>query len=76
LAGWLQQIYAISERRASRLVHISRKALPYQALRPARDAALVARLKPLGERRYPRYGYRLLHGLLRAEGLIQNRKCT
>jgi len=55
LAGWLQQIYAISERRASRLVHISRKALPYQTLRPARDAARVARLKPLGERRYPRW---------------------
>jgi hypothetical protein len=58
------------------LVHISRKALPYQALRPARDAALVARLKLLGERRYPRYGYWLLHGPLRAEGLVQKRQCT
>jgi hypothetical protein len=53
LAGYLQQRYAISERRAGRLVRISRKALHYRAMRPARDAALVARLKVLGEQ-YPR----------------------
>jgi putative transposase len=75
LAGYLQQVYAISERRASQLVRISRKALHYQAVHPTRDAALVARLKVLGEQ-YPRYGYLLLHSLLRAEGLVQNRKRT
>ena len=68
LASYLQQIYAISERRASRLVRISRKVLHYQAMRPARDAALLARLQELGER-YLLYGYLLLHGLLCAEGL-------
>ncbi len=75
LAGYLQQTYAISERRVGQLVRISRKALHYQAVRQARDAALVARLKALGEQ-YPRYGYLLLHSLLRTEGLVQNRKRT
>ena len=75
LADYLQEVYAISERRAGQLVRISRKALHYQAVRPMRDAALVARLKTLGEQ-YPRYGYLLLHSLLRAEGLVQNRKRT
>ncbi len=70
LAGYLQQSYAISERRANQLVRIRRKALHYQAMRPASDAALIARLKALGER-YPGYGYLLLHSLLRAEGLVQ-----
>lgn len=75
LADYLQEVYALSERRAGQLVRISRKALHYQAVRPMRDAALVARLKTLGEQ-YPRYGYLLLHSLLRAEGLVQNRKRT
>jgi hypothetical protein len=50
LAGYLQQSYAISERRASQLVRISRKALHYQAMPPAYDAALIARLMALGKR--------------------------
>ncbi len=75
LAGYLQQAYAISERRASRLMHISRKALHYEDIRPARDVVLMARLRVLGEQ-YPRYGYLLLHSLLCAEGLVQNRKRT
>ncbi len=33
------------------------------------------RLKSLAEQ-YPRYGYPTLHGLLKAEGLVQNRKRT
>ena len=63
LAGYVQQSYAISERRASQLVRISRKALHYQAMRAASNTALMARLKALGER-YPRYGYLLWHSLL------------
>ena len=43
--------------------------------RPERDAALIARLKALGEQ-YPPYGYLLLHAMLRAEGLVKNRKRT
>ena len=48
------------------MVRISRKPLHYQAMRSASDAALIARLKLLGER-YPRYRYLLLHSLLRVE---------
>jgi putative transposase len=36
---------------------------------------LVKRLKALAEK-YPRYGYLMLHGLLRQEGLVINRKRT
>ena len=39
------------------------------------DEVVVARLKSLGEQ-YPRYGYLLLHALLKAEGLVINRKRT
>ena len=53
----------------------ARKAMRCEAQRPQQDAELTARLKALGER-YPRYGYLMLHGLLRAEGLVENRKRT
>lgn len=39
------------------------------------DAGLVARMKQLAEQ-YPRYGYLMLHELLRREGLVVNRKRT
>lgn len=42
---------------------------------PVQNAALVKRLKALAEQ-YPRYGYLMLHGLLRQEGLVINRKRT
>lgn len=44
-------------------------------LRPRDDEPLRRRLKELAER-YHRYGYLLLHGLLRNEGLVVNRKRT
>lgn len=47
----------------------------YVPQRPVLDAALVARMKQLGEQ-YPRYGYLMLHELLRREGLVVNRKRT
>lgn len=75
LVGYLQERYAVSQRRAARLVQISRKALRYRSVRAATDAELVERLRALGEQ-YPRYGYLLLHGLLKAEGLVVNRKRT
>jgi putative transposase len=40
-----------------------------------RDAAIRARLNELGEQ-YPRYGYLVLHALLKQEGLVINRKRT
>jgi putative transposase len=39
------------------------------------DAVLRARLRELAEQ-YPRYGYLMLHAMLRAEGLVVNRKRT
>jgi len=75
VVGRLQSTYDISQRRACRLVPISRKALNYVGARPSVDAQLVARLRVLAER-YPRYGYLMLHELLRREGLVVNRKRT
>ena len=42
---------------------------------PKNDGALIARLKALGEQ-YPRYGYLMLHAMLKNEGLVVNRKRT
>ena len=64
----------VSERRACRLVGFSRSSAWYRP-KGRDDEALRARLKVLAER-YPRYGYPTLHGLLRAEGLVQNPKRT
>ncbi len=75
LVGYLQNSYGISQRRACRLAPISRKAARYQPQRPVQDAQLASRMKELGEK-YPRYGYLMLHELLRREGLVVNRKRT
>lgn len=75
VVGHLQHNYAISQRRACRLVPISRKALGYASDRTSKDAVLIKRLKVLAEQ-YPRYGYLMLHELLRREGLVVNRKRT
>ena len=37
--------------------------------------AIIARLKQLGVQ-YPRYGYLMLHAMMRTGGLVQNRKRT
>lgn len=65
---------AIPERRACRLVGISRTVARYTP-HGRLDTALRARLKTLAEH-YPRYGYPTLHGLLKAEGWVRNRKRT
>lgn len=65
----------MSQRRACRVIPISRKSVRYTPQRPIRDATLVARMKQLAEQ-YPRYGYLMLHELLRREGLVVNRKRT
>jgi len=64
----------MSQRRACRLANLSRKAASYQAKR-RNDQVLSDRLKVLGEQ-YPRYGYLMLHALLKTEGLVVNRKRT
>lgn len=64
----------MSQRQACRLAKLSRKAASYRSAART-DQALVARLKALGEQ-YPRYGYLMLHAMLKSEGLVINRKRT
>lgn len=75
LVGDLQQVYGIIQRRACRVISISRKPLRYRSVRQGQDTALITRLKAL-DGQYPRYGYLTLHSMLCAEGLVQNRKRT
>ena len=66
--------HRISERAACRLTGISRTAYRYH-VKPSDDDVLRARLKKLAVDQSA-YGYLLLHGLLKAEGLVVNRKRT
>jgi putative transposase len=75
LVGYLQTEHQASERRACRVIPITRKAVRYKPTRPQQDAPLLIRLKTMGEQ-YPRYGYLMLHSLQRAEGVLVNRKRT
>jgi putative transposase len=75
LVGYLQKQYQVSQRRACCVIPISRKAVRYRSHARPEDDALKKRLQTLGER-YPRYGYLMLHAMLKAEGLVQNRKRT
>ncbi len=63
-----------SERKACRLVGVSRSGYQYKPVKP-QDHELRARLRELSAE-YSRYGYLMLHGLLKAEGLVVNRKRT
>jgi len=63
-----------SERRACRLVGLSRSVAQYQ-LQAVNDGPLRGQLKLLAEQ-YPRYGYPTLHAMLRAKGLVRNHKRT
>ena len=66
--------FKLSERVACTLVGLSRTAYRYQLKKHA-DEELTQRMKALAIK-YPRYGYLLLHSLLKAEGLVQNKKRT
>ena len=68
----LKTQHHLSERRSCQLVGISRSSYHYQA-HPRDDAEIRSRLCELASR-YPRYGYLLLWRLLRAEGLVVNKK--
>ncbi len=70
----LVQARRLSERRACRLVGVSRSVARYVSRRPD-DRVLRQRLRELAAR-YPRYGYLMLHALLRREGLVVNPKKT
>ena len=71
----LQRHHGFSQRRACALVGVGRMTLRRKRLRPERDRALRDELKGLAEQ-YPRYGYLMLHGMLKAKRLVQNRKRT
>jgi len=64
---------AISERRACRLVGLSRTVLHYEPKRSEQNAALEHRIRELAAERR-RFGYRRIHVLLRREGLQANHK--
>jgi putative transposase len=70
----MTQHFQLSERAACLLVGISRTAYRYQR-KVKSDNAARAQLKLLAAR-YPRYGYLMLHGLLKAQGLVINKKHT
>lgn len=73
-ASYLIQHYQLSERIACQLAGISRTAYRYQ-VGSRNDSALRARLKTLAAQQSA-YGYLLLHGMLKAEGLVINKKRT
>ena len=74
VVSYLIEHHRISERLACRLVGLSRTAYRYLAS-PGNDLGLRTRMKALAAE-YPRYGYLLLHGLLKGEGLVINKKRT
>ena len=74
VAEWLMTSHQLSERKACDLAGISRTGFRYRP-KKTNDDPLRQRLKALASQ-YPRYGYLLLHNLLRQEGLVVNKKRT
>ena len=70
---YLRAAYAISARRACRLVRLSRSRWHHPPMRPERDRPVRERLRQLAAER-PRFGYQRLHLLLRREGVVINHK--
>lgn len=68
----LQSHFRVSERRACRVIRLSRAVCRYVSVRPPQDA-LRQRIREIAETRI-RYGYLRIHTLLRREGLVVNRK--
>jgi putative transposase len=71
-AGYLQQSYQASERRAGQLLCLSNSSVRYRSRRPIAED-LRQRLRELAAER-PRYGYQRLWVLLRREGWPVNHK--
>jgi putative transposase len=71
-ASYAEEQYAFSERRACRLVQVSRTAKRHKTKR-FDDPELIKKIKDLAERRR-RWGYRQLHRLLAREGIKMNLK--
>jgi putative transposase len=68
----LRQTYAVSERRACRVIGSDRSTMRYESRRPD-DAAIRVRLRELAAIRR-RFGYRRLHVLLARDGIRLNHK--
>ncbi len=66
--------FGLSQRRASRIVGLSRNTLRYDR-QANRDEPLRSRMKELADQR-KRFGCRRLHVLLKREGLVVNHKRT
>lgn len=66
-AEHLESRHGVSERRACKVIGICRSSKRRPSGR-IEEAQLVRRVHELSER-YPRYGYRKIHAILRAEGL-------
>lgn len=69
----LQEKFEVSERRACRVVGHGRSSQRYKQRRCDERDALTTRLHELAAK-HPRYGYRRMTVLLRAEGWSVNRK--
>ena len=74
VAQHLIDAFCLSERVASKLAGGSRTEFRYKP-KTTTDGGLRKRLKALATQ-YPRYSYLMLHGLLRSEGWVKNRKRT
>lgn len=74
VVSYLIERHALSERHACRLVGLNRSTYRYTAC-DDKDVELRERLNALASQ-YPRYGYLMLHSLLKSEGLVQNKKRT
>jgi transposase InsO family protein len=72
-ADYLCQHFAISQRRASRVLGRSRSSLRYRPAARDGEAALVRAIRRLA-RRHPRYGYRRIHARLLRQGWTVNLK--
>ena len=69
----MQNVTAVSERRACQLVGLSRSTLRYEPRRSEENENLKAKIVDLAQERR-RFGYRRIHALLRREGVEANHK--
>ena len=69
----MQRKLNVSERRACRAIKQPRSTQRYRTRKRDDEAAIVERMHEL-VRRWPRFGYRRVHALLRREGFRINRK--
>jgi len=74
IVTYLIDTHQLSERKACHLVGISRTGFRYKH-QSANDEVLRQQLKMLAAQ-YPRYGYLLLHNLLKKAGIVINKKRT